>query len=255
MRIMNLAKKPRRVIAFDVEKAERLLNSYASPGTTVEIAFPDDFEGSRVEQELGRQKMLNGLDHMLETPAIVRKIKWAADNGYDAVVQSNTFDPGIDGGRLAVAIPVIGPLRATVHVAATLADRIGIVVPLDSHVPYTRRLLRAIGMDRFVTGIRSLGIYGMDIKDRVAEITDNAVALIRDLVDRTEAEAIVPLGGALIPYVVDPADLERRTSVPVLNTKAISIRVAETCVALKLAQSALAYPRAVLSYGDFLTKA
>lgn len=255
MRIMNLAKKPRRVIAFDVEKAERLLNGYASPGTTVEIAFPDDFDGSRVEQALGRQKMLNGLDHMLETPAIIRKIKWAADNGFDAVVQSNTFDPGIDGGRLAVGIPVIGPLRSTVHAAATLADRIGILVPLESHVPYTRRLLRAIGMERFVTDIRSLGIYGMDLKERIPEITEKAVGLIRALVDETGAEAVIPLGGALIPYVVDPADLQARTGVPVLNTKAISIRTAETCVRLGMTQSALSYPRAEVTYQDFVSKA
>jgi len=31
------------------------------------------------------------------------------------VIVSNTFDPGVDGGRLAVEIPVIGVLRASMH--------------------------------------------------------------------------------------------------------------------------------------------
>jgi len=40
--------------------------------------------------------------------------------------------------------------------------------------------------------------------------------------------------------------------VQVLNTKAIGIRFAEMCVACGMTQSALTYPRAKLSYEDFL---
>ena len=43
----------------------------------------------------------------------------------------------------------------------------------------------------------------------------------------------MPLGGAIIPYVVDPKDLATAVGVQVLNTKAIGIRFAETCVALE----------------------
>jgi hypothetical protein len=42
--------------------------------------------------------------------------------------------------------------------------------------------------------------------------------------------------------------------VQVFNTKAISIRVAEMCVALGLSHSPLTYPRGKLSYQDFLAK-
>ncbi len=33
------------------------------------------------------------------------------EQGFDAVVQSNHFDPGVEAARLAVRIPVIGPFR------------------------------------------------------------------------------------------------------------------------------------------------
>src|SRR6185295_6830296 len=110
--------------------------------------------------------------HMMETPAIVRKIVWAAENGYDAVIQSNTFDPGVDGGRLAVKIPVIGLFRTALHTATMLADSIGITVPLASHVPYVKRMLRAHGMRDFVVGVKPIGIYGDDIPDHKEEIFD-----------------------------------------------------------------------------------
>src|SRR5215831_7894747 len=256
MRILLLNQAPKtasRGPAYEVEAIEKLVNSYASPGTRIEIGFPDNFDGSEVLHTLGAQSGLNGLHHMVETPAIVRKIVWAEENGYDAVISSNTFDPGVDGGRLAVDIPVIGPLRTAMHAALTLSDRVGMTVPLPSHIPYTRRILRAYGLEGFVSGIRPLGIYGAKLKERKQEIFDGTVKLIRALVAEG-AEIILPLGGAIIPYVVDPDDLARETGVQVLNTKAITIRFAEMCVRFKLTQSAITYPRTKLSHRDFVER-
>jgi Asp/Glu/hydantoin racemase len=256
MRILFINQAPRtkeKGPPYDVAEIEKQLNSYASAGTKVEIGFPDDYEGSQLFQSIGGQSALNGLHHMMETPALVRKIFWAEQNGYDAVISSNTFDPGVDGGRLAVNIPVIGLLRASMHAACVLADRIGITVPLTPHVPYTWRILRANGLDRFVTDIKPIGIYGSDVNERKNEIFDITVNLIKGLMDGG-AEIILPLGGALIPYVVDPVDLEKATGIQVLNTKAIGIRFAEMCVAFGMTQSALTYPRPKLKYEDFTSR-
>lgn len=252
MRLMFLNQAPRA--SYDVARIEALLNSYASPGTRIEVAFPDQYEGSKLHESIGKQGALNGLHHMLETPSIIKKIFWAEQNGYDGVISSNTFDPGVDGGRLAVKIPVIGPLRTSVHWAATLADSVGITVPLPSHVPYTNRILRAHGLDRFVADVMPIGVY-KDAQSRKSEIFENTVRLIRDLVERKGAHIIVPLGGALIPYIVDPAELAAATGVQVLNTKAISIRFAEACVRFGMTQSDLSYPRAAIRYDDFTSTA
>lgn len=255
MKILFLNKAPKNASKYDVATIEKMLNSYASEGTTVEIGFPDNFAGSKVEEVTGNQSMLNGLDHMFDVPALIRKILWAEENGYDAVIQSNTFDPGVDGGRLVVNIPVIGPLRTTVHAACTLADRIGITVPLDSHVHYTWRLLRTIGMDHLVTDVRPLGIYGADLDDRKEEIIDTAVGLFKGLIEETGAQAIIPLGGALIPYVVGTDVLRERSGVPVFNTKSVSIRFAEACVSQGLTQSPFTYPRAEITAKDLMETA
>jgi Asp/Glu/hydantoin racemase len=255
MRILFVDQQPRTeksVQPYDIGEIEALLNSYASPGTKVEIGFPDDYAGSQLMSTIGAQSKLNGLHHMMETPSIVRKIFWAAENGYDAVISSNTFDPGVDGGRLAVNIPVIGLHRTAMHAALTLADRVGITVPLAPHVPYTWRLMRTIGLDRFVSDIRPIGIYGADISQRRSEIYDTTVKVMRGLLDETRAEILLPLGGAIIPYVVDPRDLAKAVGAQVLNTKAIGIRFAELCVACGMAQSAITYPKAKLSYNDFV---
>ncbi len=191
---------------------------------------------------------------MMETPAIVRKIFWAAQNGYDAVISSNTFDPGRRWRRLAVNIPVIGLLRTSMHAALTLADRVGITVPLPATCRIRGASCARYGLDRFVSDIRPIGVYGKDIAERKKEIFDITEKLIRGLINETRAEIILPLGGALIPYVVDPDDLAKATGMQVLNTKAIGIRFAEMCVAFGMTQSALTYPRAKLTYEDFTNR-
>jgi hypothetical protein len=121
-------------------------------------------------------------------------------------------------------------------------------------VPYTWRILRGYGLDRFITDIRPLGIYGKDIVERKGEILAATTKLIQGMIDETRAEIIVPLGGALIPYVVNPDDLAKATGIQVLNTKAIGIRFAEMCVAFGMTQSALTYPKAKLTYEDFTNR-
>lgn len=256
MRILFLNQSPREPDRDEeYVRIEALLNSYASPGTRVELAVPDDYAGARVFEELGSRMALNGLHHAMETPALVRKIVWAQEKGYDAVVQSNTFDPGVEAGRLAVRIPVIGLFRTSLHIAASLADRIGITVPLPNHVPYTWRIVRAYHMQDFVATIQPLGIYGKDLAGRKQEIFDRAAALMDTMVKKDGAECIIPLGGALFPYVVSPAELEQRIGAPVLNTKAIGIRFAEMCVALGLSHSPVAYPGVKMGYETFSSRA
>lgn len=250
MRILFLNKAPRKLGNYDTVKIEALLNSYASPGTEVVLDFPDDFPGSDIKTALGGQRILNGLDHMMDTPALIRKIVWAADNGYDAVIQSNTFDPGVDGGRLVVDIPVLGPFRTTLHAAATLTDRLGVLVPLDSHVPLTWRLLRSYGMDRMVAEVLPITLYCADKEGEGENLRDAAAERVTELA-RAGAEGVIPLGGVVIPYIVNPQELQQMTGVPVWNTKAVTIRFAETCVGLGLRQSPLTYPQAKLTAADF----
>ena len=135
----------------------KLLKSYASPDTTFELAYPEDLGGGEVLSLLEERKALSGLHHILETPALVKKAIEAEQQGFDAVIQSNTFDPGVEASRLAVRIPVIGLLRASLHFAASICDRFGLIVPLETHMPHTMRMVQTYGMTPFVSGIRTVG--------------------------------------------------------------------------------------------------
>jgi len=255
MRILALNHTP--TSEYDVAGEKRivdLLQSYASAGTTVEFGCPEDLGGSVVLHHIRKGKALAGLHHILETPSLVKKVIEAEHEGFDAVMQTNTFDPGVEACRLAVRIPVVGVMRASLHFAASLCDRFAITVPLESYVPYVARTLETYRMAHFVTAIRAIELFEAgDLKDYHDVILERTVAEARALV-AAGAQAIVPLAARLIPYAVAPEEVEREVGVPVINTQAVGIRFAELMVNSKTPHSLKAYPWAPGLSADAVSK-
>ena len=243
MRIMILNHQSKREGNPEYEaRVAALLQSYTSPGTTIEVHYPEDLGGSEVTSHLRKSQALAGLHHALETPALVKKVIEAERLGFDAVVQSNTFDPGVEVARCAVRIPVVGVLRASCHFAATLCDRFGLIAPLDSHAVYARRIIENYRMGRFISGIQAINTYETgDLSAYHDLLVERMLAVGRELIAQG-AHAIIPLGGRLVPYVVSPLELEAELKVPVINTKLVGIRHAETLVNGKTTHSLQSYP-------------
>src|SRR5918911_4524211 len=70
----------------------------------------------------------------------IEAFREAERTGYDAVVPLGTLDLGVDGGKSAVDIPVVGPTEAMLHMAALLADKFGIIVYHEHHLPFTQAI-------------------------------------------------------------------------------------------------------------------
>jgi Asp/Glu/hydantoin racemase len=222
---------------------------YASPGTQVDSGNPNPAWYSAGAVTAG----LNGSDRYLRwwmpVPAIVRTAVWAEQNGYDALLQTNNFEHGVEASRIAVRIPVIGLCRTTMHLAANISDRIGVTVPLDGYFVLARRLLQSYGLEGYVSGMRSLGFEDVPPADQVERLRpimfERTVEIMREMV-KDGAECIVPLGGAVVPSVLDPVDLQREVGAPVLNPRQIGVRTAEMYVSLGLTHSEITYGHASL---------
>jgi allantoin racemase len=256
MRIMALSQTPGSPrTAAQHAKSEALLRSYGSAGTDIDLCYPDAHAGERVAERMAAQSARTELHYLVSIPALVRKIVWAEANGYDAVVVANAFDPGVEAARLAVRIPVIGQCRSSLLFAAGLAERIGITVPYDGYALHVHRLLRAYRLEPFVVAVRSLALTGAgrttDVVAERADVATEVAALMRSLIAETGADCLVPLGAAVIPYVVSPTDLQRALGIPVLNPSQIAIRTAEMCVAMGVSHSPGAYLAGEFTPGDF----
>jgi allantoin racemase len=243
MRILALNHTFVRDIDQELEKRRlERLRSYASPGTIIEADYPEDLGGGEVLHHLRKTKTLSGLHHILGTPALVKKIIEAERAGFDAVVQIDAFDPGVEAARLAVRIPVVGLLRASCSFAATLCDRFAITVPIESYIPYVWRMVETYRMAHFVSGIRVIDLFEVgDLSKYHDAILQRTIGVARDLI-AGGAQALVPIATRLIPEAVAPEEVEKEVGVPVINTQAVGIRFAELMVSSKTVHSQRAYP-------------
>jgi len=255
MKIMFLAYTPRRnPSARPDDETLRQLNSYASPGTEIVLAEPEDLGGGAIDKQLSAEIAINGLHHMLRVPAIIKKIIEAERSGFDAVIQSNTYDPGVEQARLAVRIPVVGVLRATCHVAACLAHRVGITILVESMVPYTRSILREYGLAPLITGIKALNMYETGDLSEVREPIKRKVIELAKELKAEGAEVVIPLGGRVFPGAITCEEIEAEAGIPILNTKAIGIQFTEMLVRNQMSQSPIAYPCPIRFEPDDVTK-
>ena len=96
-------------------------------------------------------------DIQMAAPSFIEAFREAERQGYDAVVPLGMLDLGVDGGKSAVDIPVVGPFEACFHVASLLGDRFGLIVYHPRTIPFTRAMARRYGMESKIAGIRGVG--------------------------------------------------------------------------------------------------
>src|SRR2546423_11464761 len=91
----------------------------------------------------------------LVAPAFIESFRRAEREGYDAVVPLGTLELGVDGGKAAVDIPVVGPTEACLHVASLAGGQFGMMVYDERQGPVLRRLARWAGRSGRGGGLRA----------------------------------------------------------------------------------------------------
>jgi allantoin racemase len=168
----------------------------------------------------------------------------AEREGYDAVVPLGMLDLGVDGGRSAVDIPVIGPLQATLHVAAQVGDRFGIVCYHPSAIPRHRAQTQAYGMENWIAGRRASGYYVQHIADNKKKMIESFLCAARALIEEDGAEVIIPQGITQCPVQMKPQWLSEQLGVPVVEGIGAPIRLAALLVSLGLKHSRVRWQKA-----------
>ncbi|MFQ5874315.1 MAG: aspartate/glutamate racemase family protein [Dehalococcoidia bacterium] len=186
---------------------------------------------------------LTPMEIQIVAPIFIESFKRAEREGYDAVVPLGMLDLGVDGGKSAVDIPVVGPTEACLHLASIIGDRFGLMVYHESLVSFSRAIVRRYGMERHVVGF---GVSGFDLPDLAAhhdEVVENFIREARRLVDQG-AEVIIPMGISQCPVHIKPDWLQEQLGVPVVEGFGAPIRMAALLAGLGLKQSRVRWPKA-----------
>ena len=178
----------------------------------------------------------------LVAPAFIESFKQAEREGYHAVVPLGTLELGVDGGKSAVDIPVIGPTEAALHVAAIVGDKFGAIVYHESQLAFLRAIVRRYGMEERMVGF---GVSGFDLPDLAAnhdQVVENFVKEAKRLIG-LGAEVIFPMGISQCPVHIKPDWLQKELGVPVVEAIGAPIRMAALLVSLGLKPSRLRWPK------------
>jgi allantoin racemase len=239
------------------ERLTRYLNDIAAPGTTVEVAgtSPPDRDFSRLTEF--RCAAL-AIDRCIEAEA----------QSYDAFVMGHFQDPGLYEARAAVRIPVVGTGEATLHFAAQLGRRLGLVSidPVFETMHYEQA--ERYGLRDRISGVVGLGFMPADFNPAFAG-DEAALTRMRSTFDEKARPLVLAGADVIIPAGVLPSLLLCRQRgykvehAPVVNCASVALKAAEMAVALHRLEGlepsrgpsfALAPARAIADFRQFVAR-
>jgi allantoin racemase len=207
------------------------------------LARPDA-EVSHVDIETGPASIESHFDEALAVPDTIAKIVDAERDGCDAVVIDCMGDPGLDAGREATSLLVLGPAQTAMHLAALVAHSFSIVTVLDAVVPLLEDLAAKYGLAGKLRSVRSVEIPVLELGEHdrlVRALAEESVKAIEE----DGAHAIV-FGCTGMRGCADGlrATLAERgyPGIPVIDPVVAAFKVAEALVDLGLAPSRRTYP-------------
>ena len=139
-----------------------------------------------------------------------------------------------------MAPPAIGPAQSSIHTAAQLGERFGILTVVEGVVPSLRRLVRSYGMETLMASLRAIEVPVLELRARREEVlgllAEEGAAAIGE-----GAYALV-LGCMTMGFLDVAGDLQEELGVPVVNPVIAALRSAEAMVSSALAPSRRAFP-------------
>jgi len=205
-----------------------------------------DTELSHVEIDHGPASIESAWDEMLATPQTVARIVEAERDGVDAAVINCMGDPGLMAAREAVAIPVVGPCEATMHLAAMLGHSFSVITVLRSlRRQFEEEALR-YGVAEKLASVRAVEIP-------VLELEADRERLVRLFAD--EAQAAIERDGAHVTMFgctgmlgiagAVEAELAARgfAGAPVIDSMVWAIKLAEAMADMGVRHSKLTWPQ------------
>jgi allantoin racemase len=183
-------------------------------------------------------------DEALAIPDIINKTILAEKEGFDAVIIDCMADPGLFAARESVRIPVVGPVEASMHLAAILGHRFSFIALLDEDRAFTENLAKLYGLPRKLASVRCIGVPVLEINTDLEKVARGMEEASEKAVREDGAHVLIPgcnLLARLVPRIQAYLD-ERGLPAVFLNSREVAMKLTESLVDMKLTHSLLTYP-------------
>lgn len=212
--------KPSAYDAMNLQ-IKRYLEKYKDRATTVDV----------VSMPRGPKHLEYLYYQSIAQLEILKAVKKAEQEGYDAAIIGCFYDPGLYTAReICQTMVVTGPGEAAMHIAAVLGGRFSIMVGREKWIPQIYSNVCKYGFAAKLASCRSLGLGVLDFQmdpDRTAKRMREE---IRYAIEHDRAEAI--LLGCTMEFGFFER-LQAEFNLPVIDVMLAAFKHAEFLVGLK----------------------
>lgn len=210
-----------------------------------QAAADPDTEVSVVTLDWGTPSIEGHVAEALVAPDIIAKAIEAERAGVDAVVVDCMGDPGVQACREAVAIPVVGPAEACMHLAAILGHRFSVLTVVDSLIPIVENQALRYGVAAKLASVRAFNIPVLDLASDAGATLGAVVAVAEAAVRSDGAHVLIPGCTGLAGFAprIQAELAARGCEVPVLDPPPVAMKLAQSLVALGYHHSRRTYGR------------
>ena len=167
-------------------------------------------------------------------PGVLRLVRRANAEGYDAVILACFSDPGLSAAREVSEILVLGIEETSLHVAAMLGHRFTVLTPLPQRVPKKEREIKAIGLAESLASVRPLDLTVTETEAEPERTKARVLEVSRKAVEADGAEVLVLGCAGMTGYA---EEIQKKLGVVVIDPTSVTLKVAEGLVETKLRHS------------------
>lgn len=205
--------------------------------TSAQAAKFPHTEITTVTPRVGPESIEGFYDEYLAIPGVLEQIILDADS--DAFILACWGDPGIEAAREVTAKPVVGIAEASLYVANMLAAKWSVVTTLHRARDMVEKTIHKAGMTGRCASVRTTSLAVLDTENDRANTVEVLAEASRLAIAEDGAEAIC-LGCAGMSGL--EKQLEERLGVPVIDSVAAAVKMAESLVSLgKLTSKQMTY--------------
>jgi allantoin racemase len=203
------------------------------PDTTVDLhglrpgTYPADYPGDDISY---------GFFFSMHATQFPRQALEAERAGYDAFAMCTLPDPMLREVRTVVDIPVVAAGEACFHLACSLGHRFGMLVFIDAMAARYGEQIGSYGLAERCVGVRPVGFAFRDVIDSFdnpGRIVDRFHVAARQLI--ADGADVIICGEIPLSILLASAGVARIDEVPVMDSLAVTLKMAETMVELRSA--------------------
>jgi len=199
----------------------------ANIDTTAQAAKFPHTEIVTVQPQSGPESIESFYDEYLAIPGILEQI--ILDTDADAFVIACWGDPGVEAAREITAKPVVGIAEASLYVANMLAAKWSVVTTLHRIRDMVEKTVQKTGLSDRCASVRTTSLSVLDTEGDRPTTLKELLAISQVAIQEDGAEAIC-LGCAGMSGL--EKELEDHLGVPVIDSVAAAVKMAESLVSL-----------------------